>query len=410
MATQLIMPKNGMDMQEGTLIRWLKQVGDAVEKDEPIMEIETDKVSMASEAPASGILLARFFDEGAVVPVLTVMGYIGQAGEAIPSRETAPPAPVGACAATPYARALARERGIPLSSLTPTGPHGEIRGRDVEAAAPVKATPLAAHMAGYLGVPLETVRGTGFDGKVTRDDVLAAAAAPAETLRRTPIAGMRRTIARRMTQSHMEIPTVQQNTQVDMTALLALRARVNQTRAREERLSVNDFILRAVGVALSCHPRLRTQMEEDCFVETSLSNVGMAVGLDDGLMVPVLHSADCKDLFALSAEAKALAEKARTGRLTADELGGGCITVSNLGMYQVHSFSPIINQPEASILGVGAILDQLALVEGRPAVRKVMMLCHVYDHRILNGAEAAQFVQQIKLLLEQPEQLLPQGG
>lgn len=452
MATEICMPKNGMDMTEGTIVRWLKNEGDKVEKDEPIMEIETDKITMESESPVAGILLKRLYEEGAVVPVLKPVAYIGEAGEKIP--EAAPaaaaeapaaaPAPAqaapaaapaaapvvaakaenGVVAATPYARKMANDNGVDLHEVAPSGRWGEVRGRDVEEyinAAP-KATPLARAMAADLGIDLKGVAGSGYRGKITSADLQPAApaveAAPTEAavkaavaeieevIKRYKMSGMRKVIAQRMFASHNEIPNVTQNIKIDVTELLALREKINAGKEKADKISVNDMIIKAVGKVIAEQERFRMTIEDGDFVLYDQINVGMAVGLDDGLLVPVIKDVDKKGLRQISKEAKELAKKAKAGKLMPDDMGNGRITISNIGMFGTHSFTPIINQPEASIVGVCGTEDELALVNGQVVVRKKMMVCVTYDHRILNGTEVCVFESRLKQLLENPVEIL----
>ncbi len=446
MATEVYMPKNGMDMTEGTIVRWLKNEGDKVEKDEPIMEIETDKITMESESPVAGILLKRLFEEGAVVPVLTTVAYIGEAGEKVPEAgapaeaaaapaEAAPAAapvavPVaaakaenGVVAATPYARKMANDNGVDLHEVAPSGRWGEVRGRDVEEymnAAP-KATPLAKAMAADMGIDLKGVTGSGYRGKITSADLqpaAPAAAAPAkaaveaavaeieEVIKRYKMTGMRKVIAQRMFASHNEIPNVTQNIKIDVTELLALREKINAGKEKADKVSVNDMIIKAVGKVISEQERFRMTIEGGDFVLYDQINVGMAVGLDDGLLVPVIKDVDKKGLRQISKEAKELAKKAKAGKLMPDDMGNGRITISNIGMFGTHSFTPIINQPEASIVGVCGTEDELALIDGQVVVRKKMMVCVTYDHRILNGTEVCVFESRLKQLLENPVEIL----
>ncbi len=467
MATEVYMPKNGMDMTEGTIIRWLKNEGDPVEKDEPIMEIETDKITMESEAPASGILLKKLYEDGAVVPVLTTIGYIGEAGEKVPDAPAAAsaavaPAPAagtaapavaaapgaaafaaapasvaaaaapaanaavreenGVVAATPYARKLANDHGLDLHTVAPSGRHGEVRGRDVEAAleAAPKASPLARAMAADRGIDLKGITGSGYRGKIMSGDLPAAAAgatagaaevdaAIAEiegVLARYKMNGMRKVIAQRMFASHNEIPNVTQNIKIDVTELLALREKINQGKEKADRVSVNDMIIKAVAKVIGEQERFRMTLEGDEFVLHNEINIGVAVGLDDGLLVPVVHNVDQKGLLQVSKEAKALARKARDGKLMPDEMGNGRITISNIGMFGTHSFTPIINQPEAAIVGVCGTEEELALVDGQVVARKKMMVCVTFDHRILNGTEVCRFESRLKELLENPISIL----
>lgn len=436
MLTEIYMPKNGMDMTEGTIIAWLKQEGDQVEMGEPIMEIETDKITMESEAPASGILLKQLYPAGTTVPVLTTIGYIGEAGEVCPevggeASHTEAASNGGAdsneqtsgtasfrkdsagsdeVAATPYARTLAKERGIDLRTLHGSGGHQEIRGVDVESVAAVRATPTAMAMAKDCGVDLAGLQGSGIGGKIRKDDVLAAVRANEQQTMapssRQPLSTMRRTIARRMLSSHQEIPCVTTCVKVDMTKLVELRREINENRDAAERISVNDLILKATALALRKNERFRMSIQEDSYVLQENIDIGFAVGLEDGLLVPVIRDVDRKTVAAVSREAKELARLAKDGGLKPEMCGGACITVSNLGMFGTYCFTPIINQPEASIIGVCSIEDELALRDGAVVVRKTSILCTTYDHRIINGIEASRFQADMKAILEHPTDLL----
>ena len=388
MITEVYMPKNGMDMTEGVLVRWLKQEGERVEAGEPIMEIETDKISMEAEAPASGILLKQLFGEDEIIPVLTTVGYIGEEGDVIPdgtapvqaaapAEEEVPAAaaPVqplapaaGTVAATPYAKFLAVNNGVDLASVQPSGSMGEVKARDVEAA-------------------------------MTRQPAPADAVA-------IPMSSMRKVIAQRMVSSHTEIPTVTACVKVDMTKLLALREQINAGKDKADRISINDFIVKATGKALLANERFRMTIQGDCFYIHNNIDVGVAVGMEDGLLVPVVRNVDTKTLSQISAEVKALAASAREGKLKPQDMGNACISISNMGMFGTYYFTPIINQPEASILGVCAIEDELALVNGEVTVKKVSLLATTFDHRILNGTEAAKFQADLKALLENPLDIL----
>ncbi len=451
MATEVYMPKNGMDMTEGTIVRWLKKEGDRIEKDEPIMEIETDKITMESESPVAGILLKRLFEEGAVVPVLTTVAYVGEAGEKVPEAGAsapaeapaqapvaAAPAPVaasaapvasvkeenGVVAATPYARKLANDNGVDLHEVAPSGRHGEVKGRDVEEymnAAP-KATPLAKAMAADLGIDLKGVTGSGYRGKITSADIqpAAPAAAPApakdavdaavaeieEVIKRYKMTGMRKVIAQRMFASHNEIPNVTQNIKIDVTDLMALREKINAGKEKADKVSVNDMITKAVAKVIEEQERFRMTIEGNEFVLHDQINIGVAVGLEDGLLVPVIKDVDKKGLRQIAKESKELAKKAKAGKLMPDDMGNGRITISNIGMYGTHSFTPIINQPEASIVGVCGTEDELALIDGQVVVRKKMMVCVTFDHRILNGTEVCLFESRLKQLIENPVEIL----
>jgi len=434
MATEIIMPKAGMDMQEGKIIRWLKEVGDPIESGEAIMEIETDKITMETEADAAGVLLAKFFDDGAVVPVTVVVGYIGKPGEKVPDVSSAAPVTVGDASAaagdsgvaevvesiqepkiaagpasngeqiraTPYAKTLAAEGSIDLASVTGSGADGVIKARDVERAK--KATPLAARVAADQAIDLATVKGTGFDGKVTRSDLTAASPTASDV--KTPLAGMRNVIAKRMLQSHLEIPPVTQTMKVYVDELLSCREKINKN--REQRITINDMIVMACAKAVMNFPQIRTEidMQAGQLITRSQANIGVAVALEQGLIVPVLYDADKLMLSEISSRMKDLVKRAKSGSLRPDEYSGSTFTISNVGALGIHDFTPIINQPNAAILGIGCINDELALVDGQVVSRKFLMMSLTYDHRIIDGADVAIFQGFVKNLLENPFDML----
>ncbi|WP_418750888.1 dihydrolipoamide acetyltransferase family protein [Frisingicoccus sp.] len=433
---EIFMPKAGMDMQEGTLIRWLKNIGDKVEKDEPIMEIETDKITMEAEAPGSGIFLSKLVDDGTVVPVLSVIGYIGEEGEKIPEKsekaeetpkaekteglskaETAeaPSKAVGTTGdilATPYAKKLAAEKGINLENVSADS-NGIIHAREV------LATPLAKRAADAAGVDLADVNGSGFNGRIVKDDVEkyvqsvgagSAVNVSAETTNfrtveaRKPLKGLRKVVGQRMFESYSQVPTVMQSMKVDMTELILFRKKINE--GRRDKVSLNDFIIKATAMAVKELPHVRTMIQGDELVTYAEANIGFAVAVDGGLFVPVIKNADILSIREISRQAKSLAAAAREGKIKPDDCKGATFTISNMGMYDVFTFNPIINQPESGILGITGIEDVLKMRDGNVVVRQEAVLCMSYDHRVMDGVGSAQLKKRVKELIEHPIEIL----
>lgn len=407
MATEILMPKLGLTMKNGTITRWLVNEGDAVNEKDPILEIETEKLTNTVEAPASGVLLKKLGEVGDKFDVSAVVGYIGQPGESVGGGDTAPaaeaapaetaapeekkPAPVknegGRIFISPLARKLAEQRGIDYTKVTGTGPNGRIVKADIEAYVPApaeKPAPAAAAPAAETVLP-------------------AAELEEGDTV--IPYAGMRRAIGEKMHRAAMEIPMVTHNVTADASALVRFRTMLNETAAdKSEKVSVNDIIMKLTAVALEKMPILNSSLTADGIVVHKRVNVGMATAIDGGLLVPVVHDANMKGLLRVSAECKALAKKARSGGLVPEDMQGGTFTVTNLGGYgSVDSFTPIINLPEAAILGVGRMVDTVVPGAEGFEVRPMMTFSLTYDHRILDGAVAAEFMKIFLDLLAKPE-------
>jgi pyruvate dehydrogenase E2 component (dihydrolipoamide acetyltransferase) len=439
MAEAVIMPKTEMAMEEGTIVRWLKNEGDTVEVGEPLLEIESDKATMEAESETAGTLIKIVRGEGETVPVTETIGYIGEAGEQVPeepagsaaapgadaSAQTAqaqdagaegseaesesktpaaapsadasaqaahPEAQTGRIRATPHARTLARQHGVELAQLQPSGPDGEIKARDVEAA--VGET---ARRADDTGPTAERGRASETAG--------AAAATPGQPAeRREKLSNMRKRIAANMAESHREIPPVTLNAEADVTELASVRERLNADGGF--RYSFNDFVMKATARAVAEYPRINVRLEEDELVRMSAVNLGMAVALEEGLVVPVIHGADALSLGQLAERSRSLAERAHARKLSQEELSGGTFSVTNLGMYGIRSFTPIINPPEAAILGVCAIDSRVKMQDGRPVERRFMGLSLTIDHRIIDGAQGSLFLKRLTELLENPLRLL----
>lgn len=433
--TEIFMPKAGMDMKEGRLIRWLKEIGDHVEKDEPIMEIETDKITMEAEAPATGILLAKLIDDETTVPVLQTIGYIGQPGEKIPDVPAAADAPAaapaeetaaapsaaaaaalpvlnGSVAATPYAKKLAAEKGVELAAVTASGPAGEVRASDVLAAAQsgaVNATALAKKYAEVNGVDLSAVSGTGHDGKIRKNDVLNAAAPAQREITRIPLTPIRKAIARNMFNSLHSMAQTSDSVEIDVTELMALRQRLLAHKDElGTKITINDLLSYAAVKMLKTHPLANASFSDTeilCYPDVNLS---MAVATDYGLTSPVVHGADRMSLVELSLAMRDLVVRARDRKLTADDQQGGTFTLTNMGIFPVDNFNPILPAPQSCIIGFGRCVEKPAVYQGQICIRTMMVLSVTYDHRVFDGGEVGSIMKTMKEYLETPELFLVQ--
>ena len=394
MSTNVIMPALGFDMTEGLLVRWLKNEGDPVEKDQAIAEIETEKATVEIEAAASGILARIIVQAGETVPVGAVIGVIAGAGEEVAA--VPPPSP-------------------PEPPLTPPVPKSGEGAPPSEAR--IKASPVARKMAEEAGLDLSRVKGTGPGGRVVERDVQAAIATgsgpappgvpagpvPGATV---PLNRMRKTIARRMTESKATAPHFYVTVEINMDDAMKMREQLNSLAPEAERISVNDLIVAAAARTLARFPALNASYREDNLEMHSQVNIGIAVALEDGLIPPVLRDADKKTLKRIAAESRALTERARANKLRSDDLGGGTFTVSNLGMFDVDDFIAIINPPEAAILAVGAVIRRPVAAAGEVRIASLMKTTLSVDHRVADGAQAGRFLQEFKKLLENPVTLL----
>lgn len=448
MATEIIMPKAGMDMQEGQILQWLVAEGDSVEEGQVILEIMTDKVSMEVEAEVSGFLLKKIYDEGDTVPVITTIGYIGEAGEEIvettpaaadPAPQTAPktaaPAPAvqapvttttdanGKVRATPAARALAKEKGFALENIPGTGPLGRIHKQDVQGyreADALKVSPLAKAIAEDKGIDLTGKTGTGIGGKIMRQDVLDMAtpqmAATAQTAAEeaapniVPMTPMRKIIAKRMTESFFTAPTFTLHTDIDVRPIKAFVAAIKEDviEATGFKPSLNDMIVFATSRALMACPIINTSLtpEGDAVIYHQDAHIAIAVATEAGLLTPVIRNVNKKGLSAVVADAKDLATRAKSSKLLPDELSGSTFTISNLGMFGITGFNPIINQPNSAILGVSTIKEVPALEDGQWVNKEMMDISITIDHRVIDGADGAQFLKTLKELMENPYRLM----
>lgn len=407
MAFEVKMPQLGLTMEEGTVTRWVKQEGDAVKAGEVILEITTDKLTSEVESGHDGILLKIVAQEGEDIPVKGLLAYIGEAGEQIGGVPAATPAaPVEAAPApavpaavpvsggrvriSPLARKTAAKLGVDYSGIKGTGPMGRIVQKDILAAAEtVKAAPAVA---AAPAAPKPAAQTAGSVELMDGDEVVK-------------LSGMRKVVAERMTKSAQEIPVVTQNVKIDVTDLMAFRKKVNNELG--VKYSLNDYILKAAAKALRNNRHILVSIDGDKIIKRAHVNIGMAVALDDGLIVPVLKDADKMGLDEISRAAKDLAERARTNKLGMDEYKGSTFSISNLGMFGVETFDPIINQPDSGILGVCAVQDELVMdEEGNISKRQFMRISFTFDHRLIDGATAAKFELAIRELLENPMQIL----
>ena len=385
---EVIMPKMGDAMTEGKVLRWMKQPGDAVKKGEPIAEIETDKVNVDIEAEWDGVLAQVLVGAGGVADVGAPIAVIARPGESPvrPAPRTAPAAPVQAPA-------------------TPSGGRGDA-GR---------ASPLARRLAEQHGIPLSAIRGSGPEGRVTKEDVDAAIAAHAKAApatpstpagaRDVPLTRIRQTIARRMTESKQQAPHFYLTVSITMDPALTLRRQLNERLSEDQKISVNDLVVKAAALALVKFPNLNASYAGEAIRHPGDINISMAVPLPEGLISPTLHHCDRKPIAQIAQESKALIERARSGRLRAEDLMGGTFTISNLGPFGVDSFVAIINPPQAGILAVGTAKPQPVVKDGGVAVATIMQATLSVDHRVSDGAEAATFLAELKKLLEAPQAL-----
>lgn len=448
MATVHKLPMLGNTMEEGTIVQWFKRVGDPVREGEPLLEIMSDKANIEVAAEASGVVRAILAETDATVPVHAPIAIIGTADEPIESlldapSEAEPPAPQSSAPtatepdhepapgpahppASPRARKLATEKGVGLEGVAGSGPGGRILAADVAALqppSPVRVTPLASRIAQDLGVDLAAVA-TGA-GKVTADDVRRAAAPQAidtpptprppqadpgepAVVETIPFKGLRKMTADVVTRSRFTAPHICLNMEVDMTEARQLHARLAPAvqESRGLKLTLTDLIIKATALALTKHPLCNAALIGDEIRIYGDRNIGVAVAAPNGLVVPVLPRTDTMTLTEISSALKGLVQRCREGRQTQADIAGGTFTITNIGMFGVDSFDPIIVPPQSCILGVCRVAQKPAVVDGELAVRWMMNLCLSIDHRVLDGVPGAQFLQTLKGLLESPLTIL----
>lgn len=429
MAKDVIMPALGMAQETGTLLRWFKSEGDAVTKGEPLMEVETDKAAVEIEAPASGMLSSIIAREGDVIPVGQRIAVILAPGE---SDVVAPPLPKPTIVsppqansqpkpltATPIAARLAAEHNIDLSKVKSSG--GQIRKEDVLAyldaqnrpasLTRILASPKAKRLAKENGIDIATVPGTGPNGAVITYDIQSLLTnspilLSSETITdyQLPTSRLWRVMVERLSQAWTTIPHFYLIREVNASRLITWREKVQNNSV--EKITYTDLLVKLTAAALRQYPRLNASWIKDSVVLNPDINIGLAVAVEDGLLVPVIHHADQLSLSQIAARRNELVKRAQANKLTLDDLSGGTFTISNLGMYGVDAFNAIVNPPQAAILAVGRIADRVVPVNGQPAVQSMVTLSLSCDHRAVDGARGAQFLQALADLMEEPLQLL----
>ncbi len=440
MITKVLMPKLSDAMETGKVIKWLKKEGDPIKGGDVIAEIETDKANVEIEAFGSGVLRKIVVGEGGQVPVGDMIGVIADPAEDIGAVASAPSAPPSSAPAAPPAKAAEAPAPAPLPAMesyrsvpatSTVVPMSAVpvpaAGRDGR----VKASPLARKIAAQSGVDLHLLQGTGPGGRIVRRDVESAAATPRPAAAPAAVAAppapsrpqfviplrtdaeyedralspMRAIIAKRMPLSKAPVPHFYVTSEVSMDRAWALRAELNGLEG-QPKISVTDMVIRACALALLKNPGVNAQLQGDKLRIFRRAHIGIAVALDEGLITPVLRDCDVKPLAQIAMEARDLAERARGGKLRAQEFSGATFSISNLGMYDVEEFSAIINPPEGAILAVGSVVERPVVDNGQIRVGRRMKMTISCDHRAMDGAMGARFLQDVKRLLEEPLRLL----
>lgn len=427
MAEVVIMPKLGFDMAEGTLVRWVKTEGQAIEKGEVLAEIETDKATVEVESRASGIVHKHLVGENSIVPVGAPIAVIGEQGEdfdlerlllEVPGElaletTSSSPAPAAAPPAGPVASTAQTLPEAPPLADAPFS-DGKSRGRQ-------KASPLARRLAQEHGIELGLLRGSGPGGRIVKRDVEAALSAPPAAVglpplelvtgaprpaQPIPLSRLRKAIGRRMTASKQQLPHFYLTADLDAGPLMALRRQYNALLADDEKISVNDFIVKAAALALRQFPNLNASLGEDQILQHANINIGIAVAVEDGLLTVVVSDADRKPLRQISGETRQMVARAREGKVRPEDVEGSTFTISNLGMLDVDHFIAIINPPEAAILAIGSVLKVPVVIDDQVVIGQRLKVTLSADHRVTDGAEAARWLQVFRGMIENPLPLI----
>ena len=406
MATQITMPKLGQTMEEGTILSWHKQEGETIGKGEPLVSIQTDKVEYELEAPSAGTVLKTLAKEGEVIPTGRPIAFIGASGEAVP--EVAPPEAVKPSPAAP-----------PKPATTPSPPTGaEATKAPPSRGEKVPISPAARKLAQELGVDYKAVRGSGPNGRIVKADIeqaaqtksaappgMRAAPIPAGKTETIAVKGIRKVIAERMAQSWAQVARVTEIIDVDMTEIVQMRE-TNQAlwgKAYGTKISFNDLLVHYITRTIRRFPAVNARLEGDVIQILEDIHIGVAVQTEAGLIVPVIRNTDQKDLGTIARETRDLAGRAREGKLTLEEVQGSTFTTTNLGAYGIQMFTPIVNLPDACILGIGKVTKTPVAMDGHVVIRDILYLSLSFDHRIIDGAPAADFLQRLKAALEKPD-------
>jgi pyruvate dehydrogenase E2 component (dihydrolipoamide acetyltransferase) len=405
-ASEVKLPRLGQGMESGTIVKWLKGEGERVEKGEPLYELDTDKVTQEVEAEASGVLLKIAVNEGEV-PVGRTIAVIGESGEEVSLEEEAEPTPKEA-APTPK-----EERKVAATPPQQQDENGRPE-RVEQTGGRVKASPLARRIARERGIELSSLRGTGPEGRIVAEDVERAqaapttvpapAAAPTGEAERRELTSIRKTIARRLTEA-WQIPVFQLQLSADMTRVNALLERLREDESAPK-TTVTDILTKVCATALMRHREVNAQWTDEAIVLAPTANVGLAVAAPQGLVVPVIRRAERLTLAEIATARADLVTRAREARLQRADLEEGTFTISNLGMFGVESFTAVLNPPQAAIVAVGAAVDRAVPLDGELVVRQTLTLTGTFDHRAVDGAPAAAFLQTLKQLLEEPGLML----
>ncbi len=424
MATQVKLPRLGQGMDEGKVLQWLKAEGDTIEKGDELYEVETEKVNVEVESPAGGTILKVLVEAGQTVAIGTTLAWIGEAGEDVPAESEEADSSEAGSGASAELRSSAPVATSETKPAAPAPSPAEAGGSALASVASsgdrVKASPLARRMASEQGIDLGSISGSGPDGRIIARDIeaagqqagaVAASGAPVAApegagYERIELTSMRKTIARRLGEA-WQAPSFILNRDVDMTEANALRARMLRSVGEGDvRPTVSDILTKAVAVALRRHREMNAWWNEDSILQFESAHVGLAVATDNGLVVPVIRDAHAKTVREIAADRKELVGKARAGKLQPADFEGGTFSISNLGMMGIDSFTAVLNPPQAGILAVGATVDTPVAIDRRVEVRPIMKLALTCDHRTVDGAVGARFLQTLVEHLEDPTSML----